>query len=224
MHWVRDSDTFLSTMCYGIRAPTRHTLHSPFPRWRTLFLHWWIPHLTGPIPGPIHIRPRHLTPLEPGPFLFQTRLLVSPFLSWSVPLFHRSFGPLVSISYLVCFPLQIPQLLRIRYAASASRSVSPSYIVRFSISFSYWFSDVVAYPEPYLELRFSLRSVLYKVTRPLVCPLASSTQSSLVSSLPRFALRTSRLKPSLTRNGSLRTLWLFVRSSLGYSTLANHIR
>ena len=25
--------------CYGIRAPTRHTLHSPFPRWRTLFLH-----------------------------------------------------------------------------------------------------------------------------------------------------------------------------------------
>ena len=25
--------------CYGIRAPTRHTLHSPFPRWRTIFLH-----------------------------------------------------------------------------------------------------------------------------------------------------------------------------------------
>ena len=43
--------------CYGIRAPTRHTLHSPFPRWRTLFLHRRIPHLTGPIPGPIHIRP-----------------------------------------------------------------------------------------------------------------------------------------------------------------------
>ena len=84
--------------------------------------------------------------------------------------------------------------------------------------FSYWFSDVVAYPEPYLELRFPLRSVLYKVTRPLVCSLASSTQSSLVSSLPRFALRPSRLKPSLTRNSSLRTLRLFVRSSLGYST------
>jgi hypothetical protein len=77
---------------------------------------------------------------------------------------------------------------------------------------------VVAYPEPYLELRFLLRSVLYKVTRPLVCSLASSTQSSLVSSLPRFALRPFRLKPSLARNGSLRTLRLFVRSSLGYST------
>ena len=83
---------------------------------------------------------------------------------------------------------------------------------------SHWFSEVVAYPEPYLELRFSLRSILYKVSRPLVCSLASSTQSSLVSSLPRFALRPSRLKPSLTRNGSLRTLQLFVRSSLGYST------
>ena len=79
-------------------------------------------------------------------------------------------------------------------------SVSPFYIVQFSISFSHWFSEVVAYPEPYLELRFSLRSVLYKVTRPLVCSLASSTQFSLVSSLPRFALRPSRLKPSFTRN------------------------
>ena len=82
--------------------------------------------------------------------------------------------------------------------------------------FSYWFSKVVAYPEPYLELRFTLHPVLYKVTRPLDCSLASSTQFSLVSSLPRFALRPTRLKPSLTRNGSLRTLRLFVRSSLGY--------
>ena len=112
----------------------------------------------------------------------------------------------------------VPQLLRIRYAAPAPRSVSPFYIVRFSISFSHWFSEVVAYPEPYLELRISLRSILYKVTRPLDSSLASSTQSSLVSSLPRFALRPSRLKPSLIWNGSLRTLRLFVRSSLGYST------
>ena len=71
------------------------------------------------------------------------------------------------------------------------RTVSPFYIVRFSISFSHWFSEVVAYPEPYLELRFLLRSVLYEVSRPLVCSLASSTQSSLVSSLPRSALRPS---------------------------------
>ena len=119
---------------------------------------------------------------------------------------RSSFGPQVSISHLVCFPLWSPQLFRIRYAAPALRSISPFYIVRFSISFSHWFSDVAAYPEPYLELRFSLRSVLYKVTQPLICSLASSTQSSLVSSLPRFALRPSRLKPSLTRNGSLRTL------------------
>ena len=80
------------------------------------------------------------------------------------------------------------------YAAPAHRPVSPFYIVWFSIYLSHWFCEVVAYPEPYLELRFSLRSVLYKVTRPLVCSLASSTQSSLVSSLPRFALRSSRLK------------------------------
>ena len=85
-------------------------------------------------------------------------------------------------------------------------------------SCSHWFSEVVAYPEPYLELRFPLRSVLYKATRPLVCSLASSTQFSLVSSLPRLALRPICLKPSLIRNGSLRTLRLFVRSSLGYST------
>ena len=104
-------------------------------------------------------------------------------------LFHRSFSPLVSISDIVCFPLSSPQLLCIRYAAPALPSVSPFYIVRFSILFSHWFSEVVAYPEPYLELRLLLRSILYKVTRPLVCSLASSTQSSLVSSLPRFALR-----------------------------------
>ena len=75
------------------------------------------------------------------------------------------------------------------YAASVLRSISPFYIIQFSHLLSHWFSVVVAYPEPYLELCFSLRSVLYKVTRPLVCSLASSTQSSLVSSLPRFALR-----------------------------------
>ena len=109
------------------------------------------------------------------------------------------------------------------YAAPTYRSISPFDIVRLSIPFSHWFSDVVAYPEPYLELQSSLRPVLYKVARPLVCSLASSTQSSLVSSLPRFALRPSRLKPSLHRNGSLRTLRLFVRSSLGYSTLGDHI-
>ena len=84
--------------------------------------------------------------------------------------------------------------------------------------FSYWFSDVVAYPEPYLELQFPLHLVLYKVTQPLVCFLASSTQSSLVSSLPRFALRPIVSKSSFTQNDSLRTLWLFVRSFLGYST------
>ena len=116
------------------------------------------------------------------------------------------------------FSLLDSAAFHIRYAAPVPHSVSPFYIVRFSISFSYWFSDVAAYPEPYLELRFPLLSVLYKVTRPLVCSLASSTQSSLVSSLPRFTLRPSRLKPFLTRNGSLGTLRLFVRSSLGYFT------
>ena len=147
------------------------------------------------------------------------RLLVSPFSSlicFALPpvlqsaglhFRHRMFSSFVSAA--------APHSL----CSTGPRSVSPFYIVRFFVSFSYWFSDVEAYPEPYLELRFPLRSVLYKVTRPLVCSLASSTQFSLVSSLPRFALRPSRLKPSLTWNGSLGTLRLFVRSSLGYSTL-----
>ena len=91
--------------CYGIRAPTRHTLHSPFPRWRTIFLHQRIPHLTGPIPGLIRIRPQHHAHLKPGPFLSRCVFLFHLSRLWSVSLFHRSFGPLVSISYLVCFPL-----------------------------------------------------------------------------------------------------------------------
>ena len=121
-------------------------------------------------------------------------LLVSPISSWSVSLFHRPFGPLVSISYLVCFPLWIPQLLRFHYAAPAFHSISPFSIAPFSISLFHWLSDVEAYPESYLELQFPLCYVLYKVSQPLVCSLASSMQSSLVSSLPRFALRPNPLK------------------------------
>ena len=144
-------------------------------------------------------------------FLFHLSCL-DPF---ALPPVLRSAGlHFISRMFSSLDPAAAPHSLR----STGSRSVSPFYIVQFSISFSYWFSEVVAYPEPYLELRFLLRSVLYKVARPLDCSLASSTQSSLVSSLPRFALRPSRLKPSLTRNGSLRTLRLFVRSSLGYST------
>ena len=146
------------------------------------------------------------------------RLLVSPFSS----LIRFALPPVLRPAGLHLVPRMfspfVPQLFRIRCAAPVFRSVSLFYIVRFSVPFSHWFSEVVAYPEPYLELRFPLRSVLYKVSRPLVCSLASSTQSSLVSSLPRFALRPSRQKLSLTRNSSLRTLRLFMRSSLGYST------
>ena len=106
--------------------------------------------------------------------------------------FRSSIGPSARwspfhISY--AFPLWNPPLLHSRCAASAFHSVSPFSIVRSSRLYSHWFSVVVAYPEPYLDLRFFLCSVLYKVTQPLVCSLASSTQSSLVSSLPRFALR-----------------------------------
>ena len=138
-----------------------------------------------------------------------TFLVLDPFRSSSSPLVCRSS---FHISYVFLFSLCS------RYTALALCPVSSFYIIQFSISPSHWFSVVVAYPEPTLELRLSLRSVLYKVTQPLVCSLASSTQSNLVSSLPRFTLRLISLKPSLTQNGSLRTLRLFVRSSLGYST------
>ena len=73
--------------------------------------------------------------------------------------FRSSTSPSVHWS-----PFHISYAFLFGSAASALHSVSPFYIVRFSISFSHWFSDVVAYPEPYLELRFSLHSVLYKVT------------------------------------------------------------
>ena len=127
-----------------------------------------------------------------------TFLVYDPFCSSIGPLDHRS-------------PFHILLVLH---------SISPFGIIPSLIFFSHWLSDVEAYPESYLEPRFPLHSVLYKVTQPLVCSLASSTQFSLVSSLPRFALRNLLYKkPSLNQNGSLRTLRLFVRSSLGYSTL-----
>ena len=133
------------------------------------------------------------------------RLLVSPFSSlihFALPPVLRSAGlHLVPRMFSSLDSAAVPHSLR----STGPRSISPFYIIRFSISFFHWFSDVVAYPEPYLELQFPLRSVLYKVARPLICSLASSTQSSLVSSLPRLALRPLRLKPSLNRNGSLRT-------------------
>ena len=133
--------------------------------------------------------------LKRNPFPFLE--VFSTFHLFRLDPFRSSYGPLVHrspfhISYV--FPFNNPQPLRNRYTAPALHPVSPFYIVRFSISFSHWFSVVVAYPEPYIELRFPLRSVLYKVTQPLNCSLASSTQSSLVSSLPRFALRSSLIE------------------------------
>ena len=64
-------------------------------------------------------RPRRRNPV---PSLNASSL--SPFLSGSVSLFHWPFSPLVSISYLVCFPFLFLQLLHIRSAALAHRSVS----------------------------------------------------------------------------------------------------
>ena len=113
----------------------------------------------------------HLSRLDPF------RSSIGPSARWSP--FHISYA----------FPLWNPPLLHSRCAALAFHSISPFSIVRSSHLYSHWFSIMVAYPEPYLDLWFFLRSVLCKVTRPLVCSLASSTQSSLVSSLPRFALR-----------------------------------
>ena len=133
--------------------------------------------------------------------------------------FCSSTGPLACWS-----PFHISYVFRFRFHSCSAFTTQHRPSAPFPLPISYhspflfphWFSDVVAYPEPYLEFWFSLCSVLYKVTWPLVCSLASSTQSSLVSSLPRFALRPIHSKPSLTWNGSLRTLQLFVRSSLGF--------
>ena len=161
-----------------------------------------------PMPHTSETRP---APINRYVFLFHF-LVIDPFRSSSGP---SACGSPFDISYAFLFSLCSCSAVATQHRPPFRFPFLHRTILHL---FSYRFSDVVAYPEPYLELQFPLRSVLYKVTRPLVCSLASSTQSSLVSSLPRFALRPSHLKPSLTRNGSLRTLRLFVRSSLGYST------
>ena len=135
---------------------------------------------------------------------------VSPYLTFlilirfALPPVLRSAGLYFSSSYVFLFRFCSSSTFDMQHRPSAPFPLSTSYDSFFPLS--YWFSDVVAYPEPYLELRLPPRPVLYKVTRPLVCSLASSTQFSLVSSLPRFALRTTVSKSSLTRNNSLRTL------------------
>ena len=107
-------------------------------------------------------------------------------------LFHSSTGPLVHwspflILYAFHFSFRSCSTFAMQHWLSILLLLSSSY--HFSFPLSHWLSNVEAYPESYLELRFSLRSVLYKVSQPLSCSLASSMQFSLVSSLPRFALR-----------------------------------
>ena len=105
-------------------------------------------------------------------------LLVSPlcFRSPAGPSVCRS--PFLSRMFSSLDSTAAPHLL----CSTSSRPNSLLSIIPLSISLSHWLSDVEAYPESYLELRFPLHSVLYKVTRPLICSLASSTQFSLVSS------------------------------------------
>ena len=74
-------------------------------------------------------------------FLVLIRSALPPVLrSIGLHLVPRMFSPFDSAA--------APHSLR----STGPRSASPFYIVRISISFSYWFSEVVAYPEPYLEL------------------------------------------------------------------------
>ena len=87
-----NSSTLKASRCYGIRAPTRHTLHSPFPRWRTLLLHRRIPHFAGPTPEPIHFRPQHLVPLK----------------TWSDPIIDASS----CFTFLVLIRFALPPVLR----------------------------------------------------------------------------------------------------------------
>ena len=94
--------------------------------------------------------------------------------------------------YSLCFPLWILQLLRIRYAAPAPRSVFPfTYL-----SYGHWSipsRTILVFLFMILSSRFFLvhapHFTVYKTPTPVSCSLASSTQFSLVSSLPRFALR-----------------------------------
>ena len=44
--------------CYGIRAPTRYTLHFPLPWQNTLFLHRRLPRFTGPASRSNPFRPQ----------------------------------------------------------------------------------------------------------------------------------------------------------------------
>ena len=133
---------------------------------------------------------------DPVPFLDSsscfTSFVFGPFRSSSSP---SDCGSPFHISYAFLFGLCSRSTFAMQHRFSILLPLSMSYHP--SPLFSHWLSDVVAYPESYLELWFSLRSVLYKVTQPLVCSLASSTQFSLVSSLLRFALRPTLLKPSL---------------------------
>ena len=173
----------------------------------------------------------HPISLSTNSSLHQTDFKICPHLSSTPHSPRRNSVPIIDTSscftFLVFDPLRSSTGPSVRWSPFSSSYVFPfrfrshsafATLYRFPIPiplstsynslppFADWFSDVVAYPEPYLKLRFSLHSVLYKVTRPLIYSLASSTQFSLVSSLPRFALRTTVSKSSFTRNDSLRTL------------------
>ena len=87
--------------CYRIRALARYPLHLPFPRQPTLSLHQRIPCLLWPMSGSIHIRPVCWNPV----LLLDASSQFHLFYLWSASLFHWPFGLLVSISYLICFPL-----------------------------------------------------------------------------------------------------------------------
>ena len=117
---------------------------------------------------------------------------VSPISSWSILLFHWPFSPLVSISYLICFPLYILQLLCNCAAAPGSPSISPSTYLSSSrwTANSPWslsLSQVTRFPLFYMV--HALPCIVYKSLSPVSSSSASSMQFSLVSSLPRLALR-----------------------------------
>ena len=81
--------------CYGIRAPTRYTLHFPLPRQTTLLLYQRLSRFTGPTSRSIRIHPRLLILLtEPRSdircvFLFH---LFLPLIRSALPLDLRPTG------------------------------------------------------------------------------------------------------------------------------------
>ena len=104
----------------------------------------------------------------------------SPLVCW-FPFLSRMLSPLDSL-----------QLLCNHYAAPAPDFISPFA----HLSYSHWLipsHTISPFPFTILSFHFFLvcapHCTVYKTPAPVSCSLASSTHFSLVSSLPRFALR-----------------------------------